>query len=315
MNVDFKIETEGEYHLVVRSPRGDREYRFKNLITDGGIDRFLGLVGGVLGPYSSFYVQIGTGTATPANADGSLQNRSASTNTWTNGVNNAYTVGPPDYVTMTNTARFALGALNGNYTEVGIGWASAGSLWSRALILDAGGNPTSIQVLSDEQLDVTYIVRFYPQQTDSTGTVTLSGSNYDFVIRPAFVNQMFSSGYGWSIITALSSGLQGAGGVQMNAYDGVIGARTAGPSGTSTNCSPSVAWQTYVAGSFVREARWTVDLSFGNVAGGIKSVMFGFWSGSLYSSWSYQAEFTPKIPKDGTKRLRLDVRYSIARRP
>jgi hypothetical protein len=76
---------------------------------------------------------------------------------------------------------------------------------------------------------------------------------------------------------------------------------------------PNVPIGTYSNGSFQRTMSPTWDLNTGNVAGGIKTVVF--CPHQSYSFMTYQIEFTPKVPKDATKRLRLDIRYSLTRRP
>lgn len=315
---ELKTCVEGEYLLKVHSPRGDREYRFKNLITDAGLNRIF--VGNVFGQGGAAdYVQIGTGNATPAATDTTLQNRVASTPTIQSALSQVYVAGPPDYHQLSVTYRFALGALNtastGNLAEVGIGWASAGSLWSRALITNSGGSPITLSVLSDEQLDVTYVCRVYPPQTDATGSITLDGASYSYVMRPAGVTNTAGSGGpgGWRVVDQFVSGFTGTG--YFYAYSDTIKARTSVPSVGSIFVGGVGAWQTYVSSSYQRVLRFTVDLNVGNVAGGIQSVV-GYINGSGFTTHqAYQVEFTPKIPKDGTKRLTLDFVYRMARRP
>lgn len=74
---------------------------------------------------------------------------------------------------------FATGAASGNLTEVGVypGGANVFSdLFSRALVLDGSGNPTSITVLSDEILTVTWELRWYLDTTDHAFSFNINAS-------------------------------------------------------------------------------------------------------------------------------------------
>ena len=153
---------------------------FDNLILDAGLNR-LG-TGGVAN-----CCQVGTGTSAPAVTDTTLQAYLVGTSTIQADSAQSYVAGPPAYVTMSRTFRFGTGVAAGNLTEVGVGWATAsGSLFSRARIVDGGGSPTTISVLSDETLDVVYTLRAYVP-ADATGSVTLAGTSYGYTMRWAGV--------------------------------------------------------------------------------------------------------------------------------
>ena len=49
---------------------------------------------------------------------------------------------------------------------------------------------TTITPLADEILDVVVEVRYYPPLTDTTGTVTLNGIDYDYIIRAASITNV-----------------------------------------------------------------------------------------------------------------------------
>lgn len=316
----IQSQVEGEFLLTVSGPRGRRDYRAPNLITDIGLDRLF--VGGVFGMGAPSAIQIGTGNAAPAATDTTLQSFSAAATAVQGALSQSYTAGPPDYHTISITHRFALGALNGNYSEVGIGWTSPGNLWSRALIVNGGGSPTPITILSDEQLDVTYVCRIYPPAGDTTGSITLDGVTYSYTMRPAGVN-LTDSGFlgGWALRDFITSGVASGAGLSnrscsMGVYDGAIGSRTGSPSGASVGSGViSASALPYVSGAYQRTFEFTMDLNVCNIAGGIKSYLAQFIGSGFVAVSAYQIEFTPKIPKDATKRLRLDIRYSFARRP
>lgn len=300
--VGARMSMEGLYRLQVRRADGSLKRDtgwFRNIITDGGLNRLgTGAAGGTC--------VIGTGTATPAATDSALQNLSASTTNI-----NQYQMsnsGAPDYAHFwTRTFRFALGALNGNYTEVGVGWATS-SLFSRALILDGGGNPTTITVLADEQLDVIYQLRTYSPTTDWGGTYTIGGVSTDVVGRLSQAGGTFG-GTGGPLSGSLDATV--ISGFGKSAYTGDIGVITGLPSGTN-NSVVTAASATYSNNSLVRDTTVTGGLNEWNLSGGIRSVHL---PGSTAVAHSYQYQFTPKIAKDNTKTLALTFRIGWGRRP
>jgi len=192
------------------------------------------------------------------------------------------------------TWRFAQGAAAGNLSEVGVGWATSGSLFSRALILDSGGTPTTITVLADEFLDVTYELRQYPVTTDNTGTFVLDGLTYDWVSRPANVTSSFVPN------AAMNS-------ASINYYNGAIGAITGSPSGTGSGLLTPTP-QSYSTGSYSITFTLIASITQANLAGGITAARI------IGSGFDYQFGFTPAIPKDNTKILSIDYTHSWARK-
>lgn len=167
----------GRYKLVVRKTDGTvaRETPwFDNLITNNGLDLIWtssSIAFGIkdLNPYGF----VGTGSSTPAYTDTTLQSYLATGNLAAVTAT-TYVAGPPPYWTCTGNYRFGTGVAAGNLSEVGVGWAT-NRLFSRSLIKDSFGNPTTITVLPDEVLDVFYEFRVYPPTTDTTFTVVLNG--------------------------------------------------------------------------------------------------------------------------------------------
>lgn len=244
------------------------------------------------------WCQVGSGSTAPVATQSALVNRIAGTNTVQDATTGAQS-SAPYYGWARRTYRFAQGVAAGNLSEVGVGWATSGSLFSRALILDGGGSPTTITVLSDEVLDVTYELRRYPGTVDLTGTVVLGGVTHNWVSRALAV----TSPLRWAAFSNQRL-------TQATAYSGDIGAVTASaPAGTAS--SLSITALAYGAGSLVRSVEVTASLDQGNLAGGVRSV--GVTSSS--GAGGYQIRFDPAIPKDNTKVLTLTIRHSWARRP
>ncbi|HIQ53190.1 MAG TPA: hypothetical protein EYH51_08015, partial [Pseudomonas pachastrellae] len=201
-------DAEGWYKFEAVRPDGTKRVLadwFPNLITDAGLER-MASNSDWLG-----YCQVGSGNNPPNVLDTALANRVGSSNTAQASASGAQAE-EPYFCWQRRTVRFAEGVAAGNLSEVGMGWTSSGNLFSRALILDSEGNPTTITVAADEILDVTYEFRFYPRLTDVTGSVTLTGNiagTYDYVMRAASVTSSSSSS-GWYIAgTGIDMGSSG----------------------------------------------------------------------------------------------------------
>ena len=297
-----RVEMDGHFTIRATSRRGSRVLAdFDNLILDSGLER-LG-TGSVV-----THVQLGTGSTAPAVGQAALVAFSASTNNQTASVD-SYVAGPPVYHQSIKTFRFAAGTATGTFSEIGVGWASSGSLFSRALILDGGGSPTTITVLSDEALDVDYRFRLYPATSDVAGTLTLSGIGYTYTLRPALISDTGQ----WSPSTILGSGFV-IGSALDRAYNGAslaLGAITAQLTGNTSSAAMGVFnYSSYVPGALSRAGVVTTGLTVGNSVGGIKGMIIAF-GGYGY----YQILFGTVIPKDSTKIMTHGQRITWARRP
>lgn len=271
---------------------------FDNLITDNGMDKIFSCPGGAFGIQHMFpRCYIGTGATVPAVTDTTLTSYLAASNT-IEGATETFVDGTPAYWKNVRTYRFNAGTATGNISEVGTGWAN-NNLFSHALILDGGGIPTTITVLADEYLDVTYEFRNYIDKTLYEGIITISGVAYDVDY------QVESIGSPPNIDIALSDST-------ATPKFGVYATQTLGtvyqsPSGTVVQKIGT--WSTYVAGSWYADCTFTYGITEGNHAGGIGSAYFRTNQGQ------FQMNFTPKIPKDATKNLIITLRIIWARYP
>lgn len=265
---------------------------FPNLILNQGLNR--------IGSGGAFdRCRVGSGTATPAITDTALQAEVGFT-TLIQSQSNTTVATPTYHSRIVRTFRFNPGVADGNLSEVGVG--SASILFSRARILDALSNPTTITVLPDEYLDVTYELRFYSPTADLSQTISISGTNYDVTLRAAEVDAAQ-----WSGSQILSAGSTAPLTV-VTAYTGAIGALTGSPSGTSASGATYFNPPTYVADSFQRTFSFQMGLNQGNLAGGIRSLYIH--QGAL---GAFQAQFTPNIPKDSTRTLTMPLTIAWAR--
>lgn len=287
----FKVDAAGN---EIPGTRREPVPTFRNLITNGGLNRM-----GTAQDWLN-YCQVGSGSATPSPTDNALASRVAA-HTRVISVVDAAAPSAPYFVSSTRTFRFEAGVATGNLSEVGVGWDPVGALFSRALILDTAGTPTTITVLADEVLDVTYQFRCYVPTADTGGSIQLGGVTYSWTGR---ASQVARTGVdAWSAPRAAILSYE----VFTHTYSGAIGDVTSGPSGEIGN-DPSLASSSYSADSFAREGTITFGLSAGNVAGGVGAISY------IQGMGCYQIGFIPVVPKDATKVLTLKVRTAWARK-
>ena len=293
-------ELAGKFRMVaVNAETGEERVVadwFDNLILDSGLNRIgTGAVAG--------YCHVGSGSTAPVASNTAMQSFVASTNT-VNSSETGVANSSPYYGYFRLTYRFGQGAAAGNLSEVGIGWgASESTLFSRALIKDSGGNPTTITVLSNEFLDVTYELRNYAPASDSTFTATIGGVTHNCTLRAAYVTDVDSWGNNLSNYPMAIKGY----GLSVFVRNGALGDITSSPDG-STGVANTWATDSYSSGSYTMTGYSDWGLNDGNLSGGITALVFRTWAGS------YQCSFSPAIAKDNTKTLRLNVSVTWARK-
>lgn len=275
---------------------------FPNLILDQGLNRQGTQTVNVNA------CQVGTGNSTPIASQGSLDNRIAGTTTIQSSTETAQS-SSPFYRARTIVFRFAAGTATGTLAEVGVGWSAtlAGSLYSRALILTAGGSPTTITVLADEVLDVTYQNRLYYSETDGSYNATITGvGTLTVTARASRVNATCNWNMGQGGVWRVGTG-------SGSVYNGALGPITGIPSGTASS-SDGFSNAAYVNNSYQIAGSIIWGLNVGNLAGGVLSVVgrFGDSSGQ-FGEMQYQ--FSSAIPKVNTQVLTINFLHQWARRP
>ena len=300
--IELKNELSG-YFTVSKGTDPDNMVEvasFPNLITDAGLLMY--------GASSDFirYCNIGSSSTTPTVSDTTLINRlyysesALSENTGANNTNpNAR------YVYRRRTMRFTPKGVPYTIAEVGYGWNTTGSVFNRALVVDGGGSPTTISVLDNEYIDITYELRLYPPTTDSTGTLTPTGK--DVVPRNWTARAAGDSGnisyyvFGWS--------LGGGPGLQsLTAYRDNIGTLFSTPTGYvgSANTAGS-----YTINPVIPEITYSrkFELTEGNDALGIKSLF------AIGYGYYYQIGFDAPFMKTNTDEITFTFKISWGRRP
>lgn len=167
MQVNMHSQIGARFKLIAHKgdgvPTKETEW-FNNIVLDAGLERMS------VGIWISRCC-VGTGNTTPAVTQTALASFLASSTAINSTSTKLQTTTTPYYRGVTVTWRFSEGVAAGNISEVGMGWGNT-TLWNRALVLDANGNPTTITVLSDEYLDVVAEIREYPTLS-TTGSFTL----------------------------------------------------------------------------------------------------------------------------------------------
>lgn len=295
ISLEGKAQLAGRF--MIKAVKADGTERvladwFDNLILDSGLNR--AGTGGIING-----IAVGTGTSTPIATQTALDALVAYTTTTTGS-----DVSGQDltnlFMYLRRTYRFGAGVAAGNLTEIGAGWSST-SMFSRTLIKDGGGNPTTITVLSDEYLDVTYELRVYWPTTDTTTVLNISGTNYTITGRPDLVGSWGSSG---GLPSFWGVGVNNANYATPMVYNATaMGDTATGPTGTylgnPTDQSYDVA---YVNNSLKRTVKITCGLS------GITST-FNFIR--VYTQLGiHKFYFSPSIPK--TNANIFTFKYDIA---
>lgn len=310
--IELKSELEGIIKLEIIKEDGTLKEAeglntpFYNLITDAGLNFVSGNTTIVA---AANYCRVGTSSTTPTVSDTTLGSQTGSSSPPGTTTSSAQYTEVPYYSGHQKVYTFAVGAVSGNLTEIGFFSASSGgTMWSRALIKDSGGNPTTLTLLATEQLKVTYIVRRYIPTT-ITGSFTLStnGTNttINYNIKPANINNIYASWLG---------GYVSVDRLYLWAYEtDILGNITAGPSGTASSVIQE-NMDSYIQGSFYRQTTVVAGTATANFSSGIGSIVF-FHNVSSEAAYStgYQCSFSPKIMKTSSQTLSIGIRLSWGR--
>ena len=301
ISINEKIRMEGFYSFKVSNSKGESRdlsgiiaEDHKNLILDVGLNAL-----GTTSVVSACKVGTGvtpvavsqTDLATPLAITSTLQSSSTGRNSTA-----------PYYTWGRRTFRFGQGTAAGNLTEVGVTYGDGSNLFSRALIVDSEGNPTTLTILSDEWLDVTYELRIYQDLVDKTFNITLLGVDHVVTVRPANVTSnpsgssyFFDHFISWYYYYS-----------QCSHYNGTIGTITGSPSGVGSSAG-GTSYGAYSQNSLQRSIIYGVGLNDANLAGGIQSTIINT------DKCSWQVGYSPAIAKDSFKTLTMNYTLSWGR--
>lgn len=304
MNIAINTGLSGRFRLV-KSRDGvvSQELEFDNLILDSGLER-LG-VGAIIDR-----CKVGAGNAAPTVADTTLASEVA-TSTNRRSVTPYLTASTTGrWTEVTTCYRFAAGVGTGTIAEIGMGWASG--LWSRTLVKDGSGVPTTITKLADETLDVYYTLRIQLPAADITGSIVLEGVTYDYILRPAMINRQgqnafFGNAFGAHDATDGSSWYPS--GSPIAAVDSAPGGNASGDGRVSA---------AYTPGSKTRRITYSAGLDAANVVGGFKSIVLPVYGAYNNDQQAWQMGFyiagaPAAVPKTATKIFSIVLDFTWAR--
>jgi len=287
----------GRYKIAIWRPDGTLRHQsewFDNVVTDVGLNR-IGIDRWLT------HCHVGASNREPEFTDVALDSLIAITTGVVSSAASAHGA-EPYYGLRDITFRFPTGAAAGNLAEVGVGWSVG--LFSRALFIDAVGNQTTITVLSDETLDVTYQVQLHSPPEDIPFTATILGQERACTLRAAYATSG-STNFGWGIsgnralLAPVSASVN-----PITAFDGSLGSRTAGPSGVAAKAD-YVENFPYNNNSLeqVFEAAWNRESA--NFTTGIKSLWL-----LTNGLGAYQIQIEPPIMKTSALALTMQLKVS-----
>ena len=304
MNIAINTGLSGRFRLVKsRGGKVSQELEFDNLILDSGLER-LG-VGAIVDR-----CKVGSGNAAPTVADTTLASELA-TSTNRRSVTPYLTASTASrWTEVTTCYRFAAGVGTGTIAEIGMGWASG--LWSRTLVKDGSGVPTTITKLADETLDVYYTLRIQLPAADITGSIVLEGVTYDYILRPAMINTQGQNslfGYAFGAYDDNGGSSWYPSGLPIAAVDSAPGGNAAGDRRVSA---------AYTPGSKTRRITYSAGLDAANVVGGFKSIVLPIYGAynNAQQAWQmgfYIAGAPAAVPKTATKIFSIVLDFTWAR--
>jgi hypothetical protein len=293
MNLEINNEVGARFKLVARKASTEEITRetgwFNNIVLDTGLAQMsVGL-----------WIDrccVGTGNSTPVATQTQLDAFKASTTTTQGAVESGMQLTTlPYYDWLRVTYRFGEGVAAGNISEVGMGWANV-SLWNRALVKDANGNPTTITVLADEYLDVITEIRVYPQET-------LSGS-FNFLNKAgAVVSSHTYTGRAYHRAPQRYHTKMGINSIGI--YNGALGSSPIiGPAGTRLDYGlpTSTVYPTPTS------MKCTKVFPIANAIGEHRTLFVESTFLSAGAGMGYQVEFTPTI----TKTNQMELTYTVS---
>lgn len=308
MNITYGMR--GEYKYVVNHADGTKTETDwqKNLILDAGLDYIA--TNSFWFTNFCIYCAVGTSSTAPTVSQTDVIAKIATSPLGGSGNPTQVNLGLPTYGDESTKAfTFTIGSVVGNITEVATGWLSGtGGKFSRALIVDGAGSPTTLPITVTDQLVVFYRLTVYPPLTDVTGTVTLAAVSYAWTARVSRASVFIDSNV---------NAIGGVGNPTWNFYGtgSTLGTITLQPTGTLLGALSTASLSTYVPGSFTRTMTFTWLPAVGNATGGIVCAQYiQFWNGSNSTNYkAVQYSFSPAIPKDNTKTLQLALTVSWIR--
>lgn len=269
------------------------------------------------------YCAVGTGNTPPAASQTGLVAEAARTGNYLAGAGNCGTTRvTPTKIVMRRTFDFPVGALNGNYSELGFSSSSSpgNNLFSRVLI-QSGGAPVAVSVSSSQSLRVIYELEInLPSSAQSfsinfggawgvvSGQMAVQDTNYNNY-SDAPLSEVLTSGATQSQVTP-AAGLEPSVAVAGWISDSTaalqpVGSYTSRSGANKAGKNTSLA--TYSAGTFYRDKTATFNTNEGNI-NNIRSIYLG----DDTTNQHFAALLDAPQNKLNTQTLSLTFRFSWA---
>lgn len=277
INVNGKLKGVFSPITVIRGDGSVETYQAPNLVLDSGIAIATAGGNGITSNLLLTNCVVGTGATPPAVTDTALVSQLAVS---PNGVMQSGTysydeIGDDLSAVTVMRYTFAIGAVVGNISEIGIRPSGQTNLFSRALIVDGGGSPTTITVTASDQLIVDYTLTGTISRTVTFTGLTMKHVGAGSADRAMIFNFCVSSmRYSANTAAVLDSGV----------FDFPVWNATATLTG-GTNLTPVSVSTTNPAAGFKR--RIQIPSQSGNLGSGFN------WFKYIDSSVSSQNTFDP----------------------
>ena len=288
-----------------------RKLEFDNLLTNVGLDLLFTATQNLFTDIN--YCGVGTGNTTPANTDIALVAEILPRENNNAGIGDAatYQAGPPDFLKVTRVRQFATTEANGNLTEIGFFSAATGStMFSRQLIKDGLGNPTTLVKTSSDLLRITYEIDIYPPQSDNVQLAqNISGTNYDITGRAQNVNQ---ADWGFQFVNAINGLMDTPTTAAPSRYTlgtNGLGTRTGFTSISGLSSATSKSLAAYTNGSFSRDQTVIWNTTAGNGTWAKVNMPSPNSDGGAIYSWG----LSPSLVKNNTQQLTWNFNVSCVR--
>jgi len=313
MKINLKQTVSGRINLKIIKANGDIRFEssFNNLILNEGFNY---VMGSATTPTTlAGYCYVGTNGTAPLETDTFSTMESVGTR-----IGASTSEHEPDsingYYWYKREHRFTPSQNIDGYALSEIMFSNYDVAWSRTLIKNNDGQPTTITLNSDEYLYIIYELRLYWPTGDNTGTITIAGvaDDFDYTLRPYLKDNI-------NYFTPSHSGPIRAINVSSSATQELVAETDESVSYGDYLSAPN-SQSIYTQDSYYRESTFIFIPTKANVDGGIRVILFAH----SYPYYNYQVKFikqgTPdatfgtNIPKDATKTLSLTIGAYIARR-
>lgn len=200
-----------------------------------------------------------------------------------------------------------------NISELGISIGTTEVLFSRVLVKDPLGNPTTISLIEEDELRVTYEIRRYAQMEDYVHEV----GEYTITSRPIGVAGRSGDYSFWNPWLPAVTSRRAPSTSAIRFVTTPIQDMFERPSSTGSVATSSTSFYTAVDngdGTFSKRvmARWGTERVI-NTGRTMVLAWDSGGSGSVFVMDAFQFEFEPPIVKPNTEVLEIDVVFTVSR--